>query len=280
METKELNQIPIREYLAELDRFPAKDRHYYGMYLSPFRAEHDPSMKVDYRKNLWYDFGAGEGGTMIDMVMKLENCTLKEAISKLEQRVKGVKSRYWNFAKPPAMNIAPLITITKIQPLANRSLIGYLKTRKINIEIASLHCPEVYYTVNDKLYYAVGFKNNSNGYELRNRYFKGCTSKDITIVMNQSRTCLMFEGFMDYLSYLTFNEIKTPCKSVIVLNSVNNLNKASQLIGSFDCIDTYLDNDPSGINALKILQKFGVKIHDKSGIYFPYKDYNEFLCSG
>jgi CHC2 zinc finger len=40
--------------------------------VSPFRpAEKTPSFKIDPVKNLWFDFGSGEGGTIIDFVQKL-----------------------------------------------------------------------------------------------------------------------------------------------------------------------------------------------------------------
>ena len=58
MNTKEINRIPIKNYLAELNILPAKDRGYYGLYHSPFREDYNASMKVDFEKNLWIDYGA------------------------------------------------------------------------------------------------------------------------------------------------------------------------------------------------------------------------------
>jgi DNA primase len=64
---------------------PKRNNSHYGMYYSPFRSETAPSFKVDFRKNLWYDFGSGEGGTMVDLVMKINNCTFREAMKKLQE---------------------------------------------------------------------------------------------------------------------------------------------------------------------------------------------------
>ena len=36
--------------------------------------------KVDYNQNLWYDFALDEGGSFIDLVMRLHNCSLIQAI--------------------------------------------------------------------------------------------------------------------------------------------------------------------------------------------------------
>ena len=75
MESKIINQFPIRDYLAGSGIYPAKDNGFYGMYHSPFREDRNASMKVDYNKNLWIDYGTGEGGTLIDLVMRIENCS-------------------------------------------------------------------------------------------------------------------------------------------------------------------------------------------------------------
>lgn len=37
---------------------------------APLRQDNTPSFKVDYGVNLWCDFGTGEGGSLIDLVMK------------------------------------------------------------------------------------------------------------------------------------------------------------------------------------------------------------------
>jgi hypothetical protein len=61
MNSKIINQFPIRDYLAGSGIDPAKENGHYGMYYSPFREDHNASMKVDYNKNLWIDYGTGEG---------------------------------------------------------------------------------------------------------------------------------------------------------------------------------------------------------------------------
>lgn len=83
MDAKAINKFPIREYLASRGIRPAKDRSYCGLYHSPLREDHMPSMKVDYDKNLWIDYGAGEGGTLIDLVMHMERCDAGEAMRRL-----------------------------------------------------------------------------------------------------------------------------------------------------------------------------------------------------
>lgn len=66
-----IKNISIREFLRRQGMQARKEYNGYGMYVSPFRAESKASLKVDYRKNLWYDHGSGQGGSIIDLAMKL-----------------------------------------------------------------------------------------------------------------------------------------------------------------------------------------------------------------
>ena len=72
--------FPIRTYLTQRGLHPTKDNPHYGLYLSPLREERTPSFKVDYVQNLWYDFGLGTGGSIIDLVMRLERCDFTQAV--------------------------------------------------------------------------------------------------------------------------------------------------------------------------------------------------------
>lgn len=69
---------------------------------------------------------------------------------------------------------------------------------------------EVRFSLNGKWNFAIGFPNASGGYEVRNKYFKGCIApKDITHIRQAGEpkeTCYVFEGFMDYLSFLTLRQ--------------------------------------------------------------------------
>jgi len=53
------------------------------VYYSPFRDEETPSFFVDPVKDVWYDFGAGEGGDLIKLVSILYSVTFKEALRRL-----------------------------------------------------------------------------------------------------------------------------------------------------------------------------------------------------
>lgn len=199
---QQIKQISIRAYLAEQGLHPVKDNPRYGLYLSPLREEHSPSFKVDYMQNLWYDFGLGTGGSIIDLIMRLEQCDAGEAMRRLERHIGGMSvsslspsgfssSRLGRtiqncsalapqrrfIGKNPAPQRSPSIIVEKVRPLENPALLDYLMERGIDLAAACAHCSEVHYRVADKFYFAIGFCNDNGGWELRNRYFKGCTSK-------------------------------------------------------------------------------------------------------
>ena len=292
MSLHEIKQISIRQYLADLGIYQARDSSRYGMYHSPFREDYNASLKVDYPKNLWIDYGTSEGGTLIDLVMKMEHCSLHEAISMLEQKYSrtdvGISHRddvptssFSFHREKPASNIKtpePSITILNVQPICNTALIEYLNERRINTDVARIHCQEVHYSVNDKPYYAVGFPNDKGGYELRSKYFKGCTSKDITTVQRKKNHCVLFEGFMDYLSFLTIQKQQNAPVDVIVLNSLSNLGKVKSTLTAYKGIFTFLDNDLAGRKAVQEIQSAHNNVNDLAYFYSRHKDLNEYLC--
>jgi hypothetical protein len=292
MVLQEIKQISIRQYLADLGIYPAKDSSRYGMYNSPFREDHNASMKVDYPKNLWIDYGISEGGTLIDLVMRMEHCSLHEAITKLERKYSCTDVGTYQRTNIPTSNFSfhrnhpdsdlrspeSSITIQNVQSISNPALIEYLHERRINVDIARIHCQEVHYSVNDKPYYAVGFPNDKGGYELRSKYFKGCTTKDITTVQRNKNHCVLFEGFMDYLSFLILQRQQNAPVDVIVLNSLSNLGKVKSPLTAYKGIFTFFDNDQAGKKAVLELQSTSNNVNDLSYSYSGSKDLNEYLC--
>lgn len=280
MDAKAINKFPIREYLAAQGIRPAKDRSYYGLYHSPLREDRTPSMKVDYDKNLWIDYGAGEGGTLIDLMMRMERCDAGEAMRRLEQKITGMPAfSFLGYSNPVSPHRESAIAIEKVRPLENPALLAYLTERGIDFATARAHCSEVHYRVANKFYFAIGFCNDAGGWELRNRYFKGCTSKAPTIRRGDYPTCLIFEGFMDYLSFLTLKRNPTPPHNIVVLNSVTNLIKVVPFIASHERVYTYLDNDEAGRKATAELKAACCNLSDQSIHYRQYNDLNDYLRS-
>ncbi|MYV98684.1 DNA primase [Streptomyces sp. SID3343] len=61
--------------------------------LCPFHDEKSPSFQVSPAKNLWYCFGCGEGGDVLDFVMRLDHTTFSETVERLAQQY-NIELRY------------------------------------------------------------------------------------------------------------------------------------------------------------------------------------------
>lgn len=267
--------ISIKLLLAERGILPKQERPGYGMYLSPYRDERTPSFKVDYNMNVWFDHGTGEGGSIIDLVMKLERCDFRGAMEKLE-------NSSFSFHRAESTNFTQsTMQIDSVVSLQNAKLIDYLQSkRSINIDIAKKYCKEVHYSINGKPFFAVGFQSDSGGWELRNEYFKGSSSpKGITTIDNGSDTVMIFEGFMDFLSYLSLKGNSSPSIDTTVLNSVTNLAKAISFLQQHKTVHAFLDNDEAGKRAVEQLRQSlpNSEVVDQSAFYRNHKDLNEYL---
>ena len=289
MTYKEANNISIKDYLNSLGIQPVTEKGSYGMYRSPLREDNTPSFKVDYNANLWCDYGTGEGGTLIDLVMKQNGCNAYGAICRLEQ---GDTTSFSFHGKDlperdTKRQAASPIEIRRIQPLQNPALMRYLQERGISPGTAAPYVQEMYYRIGGKPYFALAFKNDSGGYELRNPRFKGSTSKDITHIRQKGEprdTCFVFEGFMDFLSFLTIWQQKSPgmpCtdwQDYVILNSTANVDKALYPLADYGHIHCMLDNDEAGRKVVEaIRQEYKWRVRDASHLYSGHNDLNDYL---
>jgi hypothetical protein len=285
-----IKSISITDFLHR-QNVPSKRVGKSLFFSAPFRNDSNPSLKVDERTNRWHDFGTGNSGDIIDLVRMMNSTDFAGAIQVLRTQ-SGL-----NIAFPPLepTSSAPAITVLSVAPIYHKGLLDYLHERNIDVHIAKQNCKQVNYRVNDKTYFALGFKNDCGGYELSNKYFKGCTKKDISTInprINEAgdgSQCLVFEGFMDYLSYLTINKrkiphgwVESPNDSVVVLNSVANLQKAKPFIEQQRVVNTFLDNDAAGQRAAQEIArvvKSGHPVWNASQCYQQHKDLNAYLMS-
>ena len=291
MKEKDLSAIkryPIVEYLERKGIRPVRRTPSYTMYRSPLREETHPSFKVDTQKNLWIDYAEGKGGSIIDLCMRLEGCTLSEAIRHLGQNApdKGTYCFRNNFTQN---NFQPTIAANRARRLIEISdtlppyLQEYLrKERCIDLEKAAPFLKSINYEVRGQRYQAIGFANLSGGYELRdNHSFKGTIApKDITpIFTDRAEPVCIFEGFMDFLSFLSMKEeIINRC---LVMNSVSNVARTVHYLNDHNLthIRAFLDNDDAGRRTVQEFVRAGFKVEDMSVYYRNFKDLNEFHVS-
>lgn len=284
MNIEELRAIPITDFLARLGHTPTGQRGNEYWYSAPYREERTPSFQVNIRKNVWYDFGIGCGGDIFSLAGELTGS------NDFKEWVKFVRGVHGGTLFKSGITVRPKDKTREVHlqeeacfenvqhgPLYHGALLGYLKERGIASDVALPNCEEIRFRLHGKRYFAIGFKNVSGGFELRNRFFKGCIApKDVSGILNGSDTCNLFEGFMDYLSWmmlgLGYDE------DYLVLNSVALLERSFGFLDKYKRINCYLDNDGAGKRTLETLRiRYGEKIHDYSGFYAGYKDLNEFL---
>ena len=291
MKEEDLSRIkryPIVEYLERKGIKPVRKTPTYAMYRSPLRAETHPSFKVDTEKNLWIDYGEGRGGSIIDLCMRMEGCTLSEAIRRLGQNASdnGTSSFLNDFVPnnpQPVMAVNGARKLIEISDTLPPHLQDYLtKERCIDLEKATLFLKCISYKVRGRHYQAIGFANLSGGYELRdNKTFKGTIApKDITpIFTDRAEPVCIFEGLMDFLSFLSMKEeITNHC---LVMNSVSNVARTIRYLNDrhLTHIRTFLDNDDAGRRTMQEFVRAGFKVEDMSRYYQDCKDLNEFHVS-
>lgn len=181
-----------------------------------------------------------------------------------------------------AVATPPAFEELRVSPLRSTVLLDYLAKRGIPSGIALEECVEVHYRTRGKWYFGIGFRNRKGGMEIRNPYFKGSTSpKDITHLRHESggdgkMTVLVFEGFMDYLSYLALKQGQ-PVPDCVVLNSVGNLPGALDVLKGYGHVCCFLDNDDAGRRTTEEIRRRCGSVTDKAVHYLPHKDLNEFL---
>ena len=252
-------------------------------FCSPLRNEKTASFKVDRVKNVWYDYSSGTGGRLIDLVCKMFQTDISGSLLILSgATVKNPPLSF--FDQPEESTHESKAEIKHIQPLQNRALLHYLMSRNINPSLAAKYCKEAYYktTANEKQYFSLCFENDSHGHELRNKYFKGSTSpKAITTIPGANQTAVnVFEGFMDYLSGLTYFKTDRASCTTIVLNGVGFVDKLIEILPNYTKINLWIDNDQAGQKATRLIQDKRPEAVNRSKILYPnHKDFNEFINS-
>ena len=284
MSCEEARKIDIVDYLKSLGFSPQKIRVDDYWYLSPLRDEKEPSFKVNRQLNSWYDHGLGRGGNILDFGMVFHNCSFKELMDKLDKtfsfhpQIPTVQQRHpGTLSQKDALE--PKIKIIAAKPLSNLSLCSYLRDRKIRFDVAKNYCEEVLYDLYGKRFFAIGFKNNSGGYELRNAHFKGSSSpKDITLIEHFSlKEVAIFEGFFSFLSYVTLQKKSIPLTNVLVLNSLSFFEKSRSIMENHGTINLFLDRDQAGISCTQKALQWDKKYIDQSIKYKNHKDLNDYL---
>ncbi len=288
---------------------------------SPLRKDENPSIYINEVKNVWYDYGGiTDGGGIIHFINYLYGNSLSDtkkalkildniypqlkhpskrnsqarSIGHISQGLPVLKNSAFSkneFTPAGSYNKKEkeaVFEVVQVKDLFSYPLKNYLKDdRGISLDIAKVHVKEIVYRhiEKDVEFYGIGFKSGDT-WAIRRKQFKGFLGKgaDISIIDIKTDNILIFEGFMDFLSYLTAKRIKKPQNTVIVLNSAVFLRRALEFIKENDnikSIDYFRDRDDTGKQSINKLEKVlsDVIIRDKSNTYPNHKDLNEWLTN-
>ncbi len=270
----DLKKYSITAYIESLGfkKDARRSNKNFSFFKSIFRNEKTASLSINENKNVFFDYGIGQGGDIIRLIQMYKHLSFKDAINELKS------------STLPIINVSERkntkqLEITDIKYLENEYLINYLHLKRgINYNLCFDYISEIHFIIDGcKPQYAIGFKNDLGGFELRNKYYKGCTRpKGITTINPnaKSKKLSIFEGFMDFLSAITYYKI-VPTETVIVLNSVSFMNSIE--FDKYEVIKFWGDNDEAGNRCFKEIPKNKAK--DMRGIYANHKDFNDFLLS-
>jgi hypothetical protein len=271
--------------LAALGFQPAKKTGNEHLYYSPLRDnDTSPSFSVNDSLGCWFDHGAGKGGNIIDFGLRYwPGLGFPQVVEKIAAAINLAPAAACGNKRKRSAIKQPNYQILEVKDLgSSRAIEQYLRTRGV-LSAAQGLLKEVYYYIEDqqknrKKFFAAGWQNELGGWEVRNLYFKGCIGrKAISFIPgDQSRLCV-FEGFIDYLSWLTNEPF---CEdSILVLNSIALLQSGISKARPFQHISTYFDNDPSGRAATAAFKEVLPQTVDHSWIYEGYNDYNDLVTA-
>ncbi len=293
MNILQIKQIAIVDFLLAIGIHPTKETTVSAWYHAPYREDENPSFKVNKNRNIWYDFATAKSGDIIDLaVLVYRTPNIPKVLKMIERAAPAVPLKVRTFVPHPQPSApagmqpqASAFRNLRLLALASIPLLSYLSKRGIDLDIARQECREAHYTCHGKSYYAIAFPNEAGGYEIRNPYYKGCIApKAVSLIsQGQSDSVCLFEGFMDYLSFLTLRKqerLSVPCygADLLVLNSVNNLPKALPRLKAYEHIYCYLDNDDAGRRVVDMLRELkGNAVHDMMEANPLYKDLNDIL---
>lgn len=275
MNCTQFNKISVEKVLQFLGHFPTKQNEKEAWFINPFSKENDASFKINKNLNYWYLFSEGIGGNNIDLMKKYLNASISEVLNWAENQ--NFSSLHQQSGNYKLFNLPKTYEIVEVKDIQHPALVQYLKSRKVEGQKHLIQ--EIHYRMNDKNYFGIGFKNDSGGYEIRNRYSKICLGKkDVSTIRNSSNSVRIFEGFFDFLSFKNVESFleKEP-SNYIILNSVSMIHNIKNSLGNYENIELYFDNDEAGNRAVEMIENENKNVEDCRILYSGFKDLNDWL---
>lgn len=247
--------------------------------ISPFRGENEGSFKIDKRRTTKFrDYGNGKRGDVIDFVQELFSMNRRDAIDYLLKR-SNIPLPVYEPIKRDRKSIEIIAITDTFSPEMRKYIIG----REISIEVAQKWLKQAvikfpYSPINPNQEHTVlAWRNDSGGYEFRGGKIKLSNSPKNVTTINQNKysEVNLFEGWPDFLTYLTMTQQTVSNETCIILNSVSFL---EIMIPFLDKRIVYYwgQNDTAGDKALSRIKEAGIIYTDKRKYFKGYKDLNDY----
>lgn len=192
-------------------------------------------------------------------------------------------------------------------PFSSAGLVGYASSRGVPRRVLESACREIRYAIDYESgngvksceHLSIGFANSAGGWVARypardprggkrsvgpgapSLISRGGATLPLDGAAATAPSVVVFEGFMDYLSWLTrCRPSTTPSDTdAVVLNSVSNLRRAEPFITAHRNVVSLLDADAAGNAATDRLREAcraaAVHFYDRRDLLRGHKDYNE-----
>lgn len=299
MNIDQAKALDINQLLQQLGHQPTRRTAKDTWYVRPYGQEKHASFHVSADGRGWFDFGTGQGGSIIDLALLLSGCSdVKQALSWLDdvtaQRVRQAPLIPVASQRQPLAPESPAYTLVEARPysvygpgsaLTKASL--YLGSRGVHAERVAPYLHDVIYQGYDgKNRYGFGVLNVSGGYEIRRSgdwQKRSVGSKDVSM-FQASRTSAPWHCFYSMIDFCTFITLDKPpigAYHYLIVNSDSLVNKAADHLADLPAgyMLHYPHQDASGQQAyrklLELTRGMGWEGSERSQLYTGYKDWTE-----
>lgn len=277
------NEIQLVDIFADRGVKCQRKTGKYRYFPAVWRGEKNASIAVDVEQNVWQDFGGSgfeKGGDPIRLIEVWDHKKAFDAaqyllshkfVNKTEKSSSQIELKFNDSTERKYIGDYPIDNI-QLEYLVN--------VRKIRTETAQRYTRKVFYQLGTKKVFAVGFRNDHGGWELRTNKFKiTLGEKWYTTIpgRNKQDSLIVFEGFMDFMSALDLHQADFFEADCVVLNSLSMLDKLD--LSKYAKVWLALDNDQAGEDATRIVMGKYAHVKDLRGDFAGYKDYNEKLIA-
>lgn len=258
-----------------------------------WRGDQTPSLRLYQVQGhwLWYDHGTGEGGSLIDLVMKIKKVSFRDAVKWLLDSFPSADPDPLPSTEEPeeeekAPGIEILKTYDRPTEAIQRLLVQHRGLRWEDLERFGAKVVQIKFP-SGKQATKVGFPNRSGGWELKDIKPGGpsftISPKDISVAQGSGDcdTLLVAESIFDALA--ADQLLGKGSRTLVAANGVGQLERVLGYIQENRPQKAVLalDRDPSGVKAQEELKKalegqgIAVELLD----FGPFKDPSEALVA-